>query len=154
MEHDRKFFGVCGPSFTRRQHQLVHAFDYFSGKQNSSTKASSDPVTSAAMEEDVQAEVLDDASGNALDDAPHDALDDASGNALDDAPHDTLDDAPHDALEDAPENVLLHAARNGDVATVKRLLREKEEGQLQLDVSCKGVCARTCVRDGCFQSVC
>lgn len=38
-----------------------------------------------------------------------------------------------------PRELLLYAARNGDVSVVKKLLEDRRNGTIELDISCKGL---------------
>ena len=43
-----------------------------------------------------------------------------------------------DHCADGVENQLLHSARNGEVDVVKQLLDKKRNGEILLDIDCKG----------------
>ena len=40
--------------------------------------------------------------------------------------------------DDSTENQLLHSSRNGEIDVVKRLLDKRRDGELQVDINCKG----------------
>ena len=41
-------------------------------------------------------------------------------------------------FDDSTENQLLHSSRNGEIDVVKRLLDKRRDGEMQMDINCKG----------------
>ena len=41
-------------------------------------------------------------------------------------------------FDDSTENQLLHSSRNGEIDVVKHLLDKRRDGEIQVDINCKG----------------
>ena len=41
-------------------------------------------------------------------------------------------------FDDSTENQLLHSSRNGEIDVVKHLLDKRRDGEIQMDINCKG----------------